>query len=107
MRVRAGIAVVSKRIEVSLLIRGVKMTLNRLLVNLLFIAPAWSSVVYTNIGANDVYTSSYTAYGGAFVAAQLNPVESGPLETISMRLERNGFGLPPELVVSLRGPDTI
>jgi hypothetical protein len=82
------------------------MTLTRFLATLVCIAPAWSSVIYTNIGVNDVYTGSYTVYGGAFVAAQFKTTGIGPLDTVSMQLERNGFGLPPELVVSLRGPAT-
>ena len=82
------------------------MVLSRLLVSIACTVPAWSSVVYTNIGANDLYTSSYTVYSGAFVAAQFTPTETGPLDTIRMQLERNGFGLPPALVVSLRGPET-
>jgi hypothetical protein len=81
------------------------MTLSRLLVSLLCTAPAWSAVVYTNIGAGDVYTSSYTIYAGSFVAAEFKPAETGVLDTISMQLARNGFALPPDLVISLRGPD--
>lgn len=82
------------------------MILIRILAFIACTVPAWSTVVFTNIGTNDVYTSSYTIYSGAFVAAQFSPTDSGPLDMIGMELERNGFGLLPELVVSLRGPDT-
>jgi hypothetical protein len=80
------------------------MVLGRLLVIIACSAPGWSSVVYTNIGAMDVYTSSYTVYSGQLVAAQFSPTESGPLGAITMQLERTGFGVPPGLSISLRGP---
>src|SRR3954470_4426669 len=82
------------------------MILDRVFITVVCAVPAWSAVVYTNIGPGDAYSSSaYTVYAGQSVAAQFAPSDAGLLDTLRMPLLRNGFNEPmAALLVSLRMP---
>jgi hypothetical protein len=81
----------------------------RLLLIVALNLPAWSAVIFTNLGPGDSYSNlSYSVYSGQFVATEFMPSETGLLEHIRLPLHSNGLnGATADLLISLRvpGPD--